>query len=303
MAGTIRAAGVVMVRRNRSGIQVLLVHRPRQDDWSLPKGKADPGEMMPDTARRETLEETGLDVTLGAPLIQQRYRVNGQPKTVDYWVGHIRPGGPGFAPNREVDRIEWMSVSRARAKLTYPRDRDLVIAAVATPRTSPLVILRHSEAMRRADFKGSNDAKRPLTNRGRAHARTLVEPLTAFGVTRVHSSDSRRCMQTVEPLAKALRADVVEEPLFSEEVFDRRPKTAMRRMRWLALRPAGAVLCSHRPVLPDIMACVAAEFELKPKLPALRPSLDPGGFVVVHRELSSRGKLTGRVVSVERFDA
>ncbi|MDQ1249204.1 MAG: hydrolase [Actinomycetota bacterium] len=293
---------MVLVRRGPSGIRVCLVHRPRQNDWSLPKGKADPGELMPTTARREATEETGSDVLLGAPLRQQRYRVDSGPKTVDYWVAHIRPGGPGFKPNKEVDRIEWMTPAKARARLTYPRDRQLILDALSTPHTSPLVVLRHAEAMRRSDYRGGNDTRRPLTKYGLTQARALVAPLTAFGIARVHSSDSRRCMQTVEPLASHLKAGIVEESLFSEEIFSRRPKTALRRLRSLAVRSAPLVICSHRPVLPDLLATLAQEFSLKVKSPLLRPSLDPGGFIVIHREVGPRNRPTGRVIAVERFD-
>ncbi len=279
-----------------------MVHRPRHGDWSLPKGKADPGEALPSTARRETLEETGTDVVLGAPLAQQRYKVDGRPKTVDYWVAHVRPGGPGFRPNREVDRIEWMTVQKARAKLTYPRDQHLVLEAIATSHTSPFVVLRHTEAMKRSDFKGSNDSRRPITSRGRAQARAIVDPIVAFGELRVHSSDSRRCMQTVEPLAARVRQQIVEEPLFSEESFARRPKVAQGRLADLASRTVPVVLCTHRPVLPSVLGGLASEFGLKARSSRLRPDLDPGGFVVLHRELDARDRLTGRVIAVERYD-
>ncbi|MCB0915599.1 MAG: NUDIX hydrolase [Actinobacteria bacterium] len=302
MASTIVAAGVVLVRRAKSGVQVCLVHRPRQDDWSLPKGKADPGEMMPATARREALEETGSDVVLGAPLEQQRYKVDGRPKTVDYWVAHVRPGGPGFAPNREVDRLEWMSVQKARARLTYPRDRQLVLGAIASSPTAPFIVLRHTEAVKRADFKGSNDSRRPLTSQGRSQARALVDPISAFGAMRIHSSDSRRCMQTVEPLAQAEKCEVSEEPRFSEESFSKRPKVALRRLASLAATPTPLVLCTHRPVLPSVLGGLAAEFGLRAKAAVLKPDLNPGGFVVLHRELDARHRLTGRVVAIERFD-
>ncbi len=292
----------MLVRRAKSGIEICLVHRPRQDDWSLPKGKADPGELMPTTARREALEETGSDVVLGAPLEQQRYKVDGRPKTVDYWVAHMRPGGPGFSPNREVDRLQWMSVQKARAKLTYPRDRQLVLQAIATSHTTPLVVLRHTEAVKRSDFKGSKDSRRPLTSRGRGQARDIVDPIAAFGAVRVLSSGSRRCVQTVEPLAAQLGRSIDEEPLFSEEGFNKRPKAALRRLGDLAQKPGPLVLCTHRPVLPAVFSALAAEFGLKSKSAAIKPDLDPGGFVVFHRELDARNRLTGRVVAAERFN-
>ena len=123
MASTIRAAGVVLLREGRRGTEVCVLHRPGHNDWSLPKGKVDAGETLPMTARRETLEETGSDVVLGAPLPGQRYRVEGRQKTVDYWVGRIRAGGGGFRPNREIDKMEWLPPARAKVKLSYPRDQ------------------------------------------------------------------------------------------------------------------------------------------------------------------------------------
>lgn len=298
----IRAAGVVLMRRARGGVQLCLVHRPRQNDWSLPKGKADGGELMPETARREALEETGFDVLLGAPLTQQRYQVDGGPKTVDYWVAQVRPGGPGFKPNREVDRIDWVPLAKARSRLTYPRDRQLVLEGVSMPHSSPLIMLRHTQAVKRSDFSGSKDTRRPLTKAGRAQARALVPLLDAFGVVAVHSSDSKRCMQSVAPFAAARATHINEEPLLSEELFDRRPKVSLRRLRVLAARPKATLICTHRPVLPEALATLAQEFGLKPRMAALRAPLDPGALVILHRELGPRGRLTGRVLAVERFD-
>lgn len=304
MASVIEAAGVVLVRRTKArGTQVCLVHRPRQNDWSLPKGKRDPGEALPATAWRETWEETGCHVVLGAPLEQQRYKVDGRPKSVDYWVGHKTRGGPGFRPNKEIDRLEWITPAKAISRLTYPRDRGLIVAALKLPRTSPLIVLRHTSAMKRSDFRGNRDSKRPLTKEGMAEAAALVPLLRAFGVAEVHSSDSVRCMDTVAPMAKKLGTSIIPETLFSEEVFDRKPKTALRRLKILARRPRPLVLCTHRPVLPDVFAVLADYFGISHKSSVLNPGLQPGGMVVFHRRLSPRGRPDGRIVAVERFDA
>ena len=304
MASVIEAAGVVLVRRTKArGTQVCLVHRPRQNDWSLPKGKRDPGEALPATACRETVEETGCVVVLGPPLEQQRYKVVGRPKTVDYWVGHKGRGGPGFRPNKEIDRLEWLAPAKAISRLSYPRDRGLIVAAMKIPRTSPLIVVRHTSAMKRSDFQGNRDSKRPLTKSGEVEAKDLIPLLLAFGIAEVHSSDSVRCMDTVAPLAKKLGTGVVAETLFSEEVIDRKPKTALRRLKILARRPRPLVLCTHRPVLPDVFAVLAAYFGINAKSNALSPALQPGGMVVFHRRLSPRGRPDGRVVAVERYDA
>lgn len=303
MAATIEAAGVVLVRRTKSdGVRVCVIHRPRHKDWSLPKGKRDDGEMLATTAWRETREETHLDVSLGPPLPRQNYRVDGRPKTVDYWVGNVAGDLRKFKPNSEVDSLLWLPPAKAKSKLTYNRDRDLVDEAVSLPATSPLIVLRHTDALKRADFKGSRDARRPLSKAGRIAARQLVPVMRAFGVREVHSSDSRRCIDTVLPLSRALGSKVVDEPLFSEESFERASKVTMARLARLARRSQGIVICTHRPVLPDVIGALSDKFGLRSKSPLLDPALGTGGFIVIHRELNSRGRITGRSVAVERYD-
>ena len=119
----IDAAGGVVERDGR----VLLVHRPRYDDWTVPKGKLDPGESFEDAALREVEEETGVRCTLGRELPAARYEVNGRPKLVRYWL--MAPEAElGFTPNDETDDLRWVSPDEARALLTYDRDRDVLAA-------------------------------------------------------------------------------------------------------------------------------------------------------------------------------
>jgi 8-oxo-dGTP diphosphatase len=120
----VRAAGGVVMRGN----EVLLVHRPRYDDWTLPKGKLDPGESFEDAAVREVEEETGLRCRLVRELPSTEYEVGGRPKTVRYWL--MEPEGEApFVPNDETDDLRWLPPDEARALLTYDRDRDVVAAA------------------------------------------------------------------------------------------------------------------------------------------------------------------------------
>jgi 8-oxo-dGTP diphosphatase len=131
----VRAAGGIVLRRTSGGgWQVLLVHRPRYDDWSLPKGKADPGERDEDTALREVEEETGLRCTLGVPAGRTRYRDSkGRDKVVRYWL--MQPESEdavadgAFVPNHEVDEVRWCSVADATRRLTYAHDRTLLATA------------------------------------------------------------------------------------------------------------------------------------------------------------------------------
>lgn len=123
-----RAAGGVVVRRGPSGAhEVLLVHRPRYDDWTLPKGKNHPGEGDEDAALREVAEETGLRCELGRELPSSRYRdQKGRPKVVRYWAMRALSGS--FRPHDEVDYARWVPLSDAAAALTYARDREILRA-------------------------------------------------------------------------------------------------------------------------------------------------------------------------------
>ena len=107
--------------------RILLVHRPRYDDWTLPKGKLDPGESFEDAALREVEEETGMRCTLGRELPSTRYEVNGRPKLVRYWL--MAPEAEvGFAPNDETDDVRWVTPDEALRLLTYDYDRDVLAA-------------------------------------------------------------------------------------------------------------------------------------------------------------------------------
>ena len=114
---------------NGDGLEVLVVHRPKYDDWSLPKGKLDEGETEEQAARREVEEETGMRCVLGPELPGASYvDRQGRPKTVRYWA--MRAEGGRFAPNREVDELRWVPVEQVDGLLSYGRDRE-VIAALA----------------------------------------------------------------------------------------------------------------------------------------------------------------------------
>ncbi|GHD99910.1 NUDIX hydrolase [Streptomyces alanosinicus] len=122
----VRAAGCVLWRRSpiSGDLEICLVHRPKYDDWSHPKGKLKHGEDALAGALREVAEETGYTAEPGTELQTLRYLANGRPKQVRYWAAEA--AGGRFTPNAEVDRILWLSPAAARSRLTQPRDRDLV---------------------------------------------------------------------------------------------------------------------------------------------------------------------------------
>src|SRR6478736_4359935 len=158
----ILAAGVVVFRK---GPMVLLVHRPKYDDWSFPKGKLDPGEHHVAAAVREVAEETGLDVRLGPALTSQRYRMSGgRFKHVDYWTARVVGSDDvaRYRPNAEIDAVEWVPWDDAALRLTYPHDRDtLAEARPLRRRTRALVVLRHGKAHARKAW-ADDDRLRPL---------------------------------------------------------------------------------------------------------------------------------------------
>jgi len=124
----IRAAGGVVHRRDPDGNWLLLlVHRPRYDDWSLPKGKADDGESPKQTALREVEEETGLRCRLGSPAGETRYRdAKGRSKLVRYWLMEPTTSTFEFSANDEVDQVQWCSRTEADRLLSYDHDRELL---------------------------------------------------------------------------------------------------------------------------------------------------------------------------------
>ncbi|MGE5764485.1 MAG: NUDIX hydrolase, partial [Mycobacterium leprae] len=177
------AAGGVLWRPATPGgadgdVEVALVHRPRYDDWSLPKGKLTPGEHVLAAALREVAEETGHDAVPGRPLGTQHYLAAGVPKTVHYWAMEARAGQ--FVPHAEVDALRWLGLAAARAALTHDRDGDLLDAFAAGPEhTAAIVVVRHGRAGRRRDWTG-DDRARPLDAQGQAQAEALAPLLAAY---------------------------------------------------------------------------------------------------------------------------
>ena len=299
---SIRAAGVVVLDSPAEATErrFLAVHRPHRHDWSLPKGKVDPGETTPCTAVRECDEETGYRVVLGARLPSTHYVSGDAHKSVDYWVGHVR-ADEGFAPDEEVDEIRWVPVSEASAFLTYSDDAAIVRLAAGAPSTTPLIILRHAKAIRRGDFDGGDDADRPLSGRGRGEAKTLVNILDAYGIERVYSSPFKRCISTVSRFAKTIDTKIHLEPALGESGHGADAEATAARVRELLDSPAPTVLCTHRPVLPTVISSLGRSLGLTET--AIHDDLSwdsrlaPGAMIVVHRERTDAGP---RALAVEQ---
>jgi 8-oxo-dGTP diphosphatase len=199
----VRAAGGIVLRGEGGDRSVALVHRPRYDDWSFPKGKLEDGEDEATAALREVEEETGLRCHLGPSVGAVTYRDRrGRAKVVRYF--QMDANGGGFAPNHEVDELRWVPVGDAVRLLSYAQDRRLLrrVATGAPASASALYVVRHAKAGVREAWSGP-DEERPLTRRGRRQALRLVDRFRGLEIQSILSSPSIRCMQTVEPLAEA----------------------------------------------------------------------------------------------------
>lgn len=258
----IRAAGAVLWRPGPDGTgrpEVAVIHRPRYDDWSLPKGKVDPGETEAVTAVREIFEETGYHARLGRRLPSATYPVDqDSTKTVRYWTAQALDGE--FRPNDEVDELLWLPVADAMKKVGYPHDRKVLRRFTKyPPDTHSLLIVRHATAGRRSRYKG-DDRKRPLDKHGRAQAESLVALLLAFGASELYAADRVRCHQTIAPLAEELGVTIHNEPSLTEEAYADNRKRARARVLDIAAKPGTRVICTQGKVIPDLIAwwCDAA---------------------------------------------
>lgn len=253
----VRAAGAVLWRPTDDGrhpVEVAVIHRPRYDDWSLPKGKVDPGEIEPVAAVREIAEETGFRAHLGRRLMSVTYPIEAGTKKVRYWAARADPqSGGDFTPNDEVDKLLWMPVSDALNRLVYPQDRTVLRRFGELPvDTKTVLVVRHATAGRKSRYKG-DDRKRPLDKHGRAQAESLVSVLLAYGASDLHAADRVRCMQTIEPLADELATDIIAEPDLTEEAYADNRKAARTRLTEIAALPGTRVICSQGKVIPGLI--------------------------------------------------
>jgi 8-oxo-(d)GTP phosphatase len=234
-------------------LEVLLVHRPSHRDWTLPKGKVEPGEAEDECALREVAEETGLDCLLGPELGASRYRDRkGRDKGVRYWAMAVRDGG--FVANDEVDEVRWTPLPAAARQLSYPGDRT-ILDAIAPTLGSLVLLVRHAKAGDRDRWTG-DDRLRPLDERGRKQARAMVAPLAGWGVTRLVSSPYVRCVQTLEPVSAHLGMPVEHDAAVAEGVSIEKARALIGR-----LGPGPVILCTHG----DVMEALVGEGEPKKK--------------------------------------
>jgi len=292
----IRAAGGVVWRRGadgeNGGVEVAVIHRPRYDDWSLPKGKLAPGEPEVEGAVREVLEETGFHVRVGRPLGETRYTKTvgraTRPKVVRWWAMQAVAGT--FSPTREVDDLHWLPLDAAERRLTRDTDRELLGRFAHGPApTRTLLLVRHARAGSRSAWDG-DDRDRPLDACGQAQADELVRLLARFDVEAVWSPGLRRCADTVAPFADAFDLPVREAEVMSWAGYFGHEDEAIELLRSDHLS-RDVVFCSQGEVIPDLLARVAAADQLD--LP--RPIVAAKGSTWA---LTATG---GRVLTAEYF--
>jgi 8-oxo-(d)GTP phosphatase len=290
-AEEVTAAGAVVWRPAGDGAQVALVHRPKYDDWSFPKGKREAGEHALLAAVREVAEETALRVTLGRRLPTVRYANAGVPKRVDYWVATVAATLAAFEPGSEIDDVAWLTAKAAASQLSYARDTETLAEFDAGPwETVPLIVIRHASAGSKSAWPGS-DVSRPLDSRGASEALALADLLRCFGAGRVVSAPAERCVATVRPYAASVGAVVEIEPAFDVTPERSAGPGAGAAMARLAADSRPVVICAHRENLPALLhaACEA----LGAQMPAASP-LRKAEFAVLHRA-------DGKLAALERY--
>ncbi|HEY5397425.1 MAG TPA: NUDIX hydrolase, partial [Trebonia sp.] len=273
----VKAAGAVAWRPGPDGRpEILLVHRRKYDDWSLPKGKVEPGETLPVTAVREVLEEGGARIALGRRLNSVRYNVGGRPKRVHYWSASVASLDDRAVPNDEVDRIEWVDADRAIERVSYRHDHGVLADFARLPaQTVPVILLRHAKSVAKSSWKRADD-RRPLDDAGRADAKALAELLACFGPrARLITSPATRCVDTLRPLAELSGAQLREEPSLhihtqsSRTVPGDSPPSIAALLAEAVAAGEPTIFCAHRENIPVLQAAALAALGLEtfPELP------------------------------------
>jgi 8-oxo-dGTP diphosphatase len=272
----IRAAGAIIWRENAPfELEILVIHRPKYDDWSFPKGLVDDGEAAIAAAYREVKEETGIDAIFGQYLGSTSYKVEDNKKKVKYWMAQAKSDQEVFVPNSEVDKIEWVDSKTARHFLTHDEDRDMLDDFLAKERyISTLVLLRHAKAIKRSEWT-DYDLDRPLSADGIEQSQKLIAQLVPFGISGIFSSDASRCFSTIEPFSLAADLRVTVTQNLNEEEFEKSAKTSVEYVRQLMKFEGNQVVAGHNPIIPHVLSKVAG-------VDYSADDLSPGDAWIVH---------------------
>ena len=289
----IRAAGAVLWRRlSDELLQIALIHRPRYNDWSFPKGKAEENESDISCAYREVLEETGYVSQFGPELGNVNYEVDGKKKVVKYWAAQaignpIHPIDLG-----EVDQLIWVTLDDAKKKLTLESDQKILESFQSFGSDSyPLILLRHAKAISREEWQ-SDDGDRPLAHIGQLQAKRFLSKIHPYEIKEIYTSDAVRCYESIEPIARALSINPVFSPALSEYSFIKDKKSWYQSITEIMENEIATLVCSHNPVIPEIVKKLIG----KKNFNELNHELLPGEAWILHHK-------DGEVVAIDWVSA
>ena len=279
---TVLAAGGVLWRGDPSDPEVALVHRPKYDDWSLPKGKAKAGEHLLVTALREVTEETGYRPRIGPHLITVRYRVTSggrsSNKVVTYWSMRCAEGS--FQPNSEVDQMLWLPLEQARRSLTSASDRAVLEAFMRTRRDTELLLLvRHGATVAPPRRLKSRPEEQRLNRSGRDQAASLVPVLEGLGVTDLLSADLPACVDMLTPFAATTGLTVRREAQLTRAGFAGNERDVADLVRRDASSSEALVVCGGQRVITGLLSALGHGSYVRPPH---ETTVKKGGWWLLH---------------------
>jgi len=292
MSEAISAAGAVVWRKHKDNFtEVAIIHRPKYDDWSFPKGKIEVGESLIACAHREVLEETNLQTEFGPHLGQVEYFTPDGLKKVTYWSAKVIGEKP-FRINSEVDQLKWIPITKVIEVLTNETDKEIFDKFVKVKFNSkPFILLRHAKAITRDEWQGEDD-DRPLSSSGQNQAMRLLSTYQVFNIDQIHSSDAVRCYDTVKSMAKGLDIKLEVSSKLSENTYKKDKEKAFDYVSELIKEDKSILICSHNPILPKMLNKLTKKSEIE----ADEDKLSPADGWVIHRS----GK---EIIQIDRLDA
>ena len=291
MSATIQAAGAVVWRNQNGQTEIAIIHRPKYDDWSFPKGKAEIGESLIACAHREVLEETNIQTEFGAFLGDVEYLTPDGKKRVSFWAAKAI-NQIDFNPNSEVDQLSWVNVKKIKELLTLDTDKKILAQFVKLDfDTKPFILLRHAKAVTREEWQGDDD-DRPLDSLGQNQANRLLAIYQVYNIEQIHTSDAIRCYDTVDPMVKGLGIRLEVTGKLSESTYKKDKEKAFDYAKDLIKEDARILLCSHNPILPKMFNKLTKKLDVD----ADEGKLSPADAWVIHRN----GK---EIIQIDRIDA
>jgi len=291
VSATIQAAGAVVWRNNKDKTEVAIIHRPKYNDWSFPKGKLEVGESLIACAHREVFEETNIQTEFGPFLGDIEYLTPDGKKQVSFWAAKAITH-KDFSPNSEVDQLKWVEVKEVKELLTLETDKKILAQfAKLDFETKPFILLRHAKAITRDEWQGDDD-DRPLDSLGQNQAKRLLSIYQVYNIEQIHTSDAVRCYDTVNPMVKGLGIKLEVTGKLSESTYKKDKEKAFDYAKDLIKEDARILICSHNPILPKMLN----KLTKKSDFDADEGKLSPADGWVIHRS----GK---EIIQIDRIDA